>query len=196
MHEDMLDRAYNNDKFVNRAIGTSFNSRTDKYISQILSVSVQKAYLMQLRSIMASLNDLEDTVECPENIINILAKHGVKSSGINNVAACRKKVSSLIVNQTQNCEMIGRDDILPLVHYLAQRQYANMMRGNKQTYDMEQARNYFENLANAVLSKCQMVAISPKYKLDYLMLSSYCTEDMYSLADLMEALADFGGVYG
>lgn len=195
MHEGMIDASTEQEKFVNRTVGTTFSSHTDKYLSQILSVSFQKAYLMQLRSIMAKLNDMDDSEECPEGVLALLESHNVNVEGISNAGSCRKKVASLLVNQNQNCEMIGRDDILPLVHYLAQRQYANMMKDENLSYDMEQARNHFENLANAIMNKCRMLPISPTYRLDYLMLSSYCKEDMYSLADLIDAMADFSSMF-
>ena len=192
MHETLLNSISGMEDFVNKTIGISFSSRTDKYMSQILSVSVQKSYQMQLRIILSYLGELDDNATCPEEIVNLLEEHGVVMTKCKNVGSCLRKVNSLLTNQTQNCELIGRDDILPLVHYLSQRQYANMMREDNVSYDMEQARNHFENLANAILNRCQMALISPEYRLDYLMLSSYCKEDMYSLVEMMEAIADFG----
>ena len=192
MHENLLNSISGMENFVNKTIETSFASRTDKYMSQILSVSVQKSYQMQLRIILSYLGELDDNATCPEEIVNLLEEHGVVMTKCKDVGSCLRKVNSLLTNQTQNCELIGRDDILPLVHYLSQRQYANMMREDNVLYDMEQARNHFENLANAILNRCQMALISPEYRLDYLMLSSYCKEDMYSLVEMMEAIADFG----
>lgn len=192
MHETLINSISGMENFVNRAIGTSFSSRTDKYMSQILSISVQKSYQMQLKIILSYLVELDDNATCPEEIINLIDEHGVTMAKYKDVGSCRRKVNSLLTNQTQNCELIGRDDILPLVHYLAQRQYANMMKEDDILYDMEQARNHFENLANAILNRCQMALISPEYRLDYLMLSSYCKEDMYSLVEMIEAIADFG----
>ena len=153
---------------------------------------MKKQRSIYLRIILSYLGELDDNATCPEEIVNLLEEHGVVMTKCKNVGSCLRKVNSLLTNQTQNCELIGRDDILPLVHYLSQRQYANMMREDNVSYDMEQARNHFENLANAVLNRCQMALISPEYRLDYLMLSSYCKEDMYSLVEMMEAIADFG----
>ena len=71
---------------------------------------------------------------------------------------------------------------MPLIHYVAQLRYE---KGNK-GYHREKARAVFIDLANEVLSDCQMAVLKEGYRMDDMFLSGYGESEMYSFADLME----------
>lgn len=163
--------------------GISF--MTDKYLSQIINIAEQKSVLMRLRNIRARLNNMSEDVECPAAIYSFIIEHGKKPKN-NTVNECRKVIAYYMKNQNQRCQLIGREDILPLIHYITQKRYASLLKEEKRYYNMEEAREFFIRMADTTLLKCGMAPISPKYKGDYLMLSSFSKEDMYSLNDMLE----------
>lgn len=158
---------------------------TNKYLSQILTVAEQKASLMKLKNIKATISEMSDEKECPEEIEQYLKTNCDKMKS-NTIKDAKKAVAYLLKHQTQRCQLIGRDDLLPMVHYLAQKRYEEELIEKKTEYNMEEARDCFINVANAVLSKCKMALISPEYRSDYLMLKSFTKRDMYSVVDMVE----------
>ena len=62
-----------------------------------------------------------------------------------------------------------------------------MLQEQGMTYQCEDARIFFVQMADKILAECQMAPVSERYQLDYLLLSCYGEDDMYSLADIIEA---------
>lgn len=163
--------------------GISFMS--DKYLSQLLNIGEQKAEWMRLRGRNAQLVAYDDEEECPDDIYEFICEYG-KMPRNKSVGECRKVIDYNLRCKQQRCQLIGREDILPLIHYIVQKRYEKMYTEEKRVYNMEEARDYFVNTASAALLKCGMAPISERYRSDYLMLASFSREDMYSLNDMVE----------
>ena len=102
------------------------------------------------------------------------------------VAGTRNLLRKLLTMQEQRCHIVQRDDLLPLIHYVAQRKYEQLIQEQNESYHSENAKIFFIQMADTILLECRMAPISEKYHLDYLLLSCYGEDYMYSLADVIE----------
>ncbi len=158
---------------------------TDKHLSQLLTVGEQKERLLRFQLGLAELKSYEKNQRCPEWIEKLL-KRGNKEVCEISVAEAEKELAYRIGHQKQRCHLVSREDLLPLLHYIAQHRYFLSIQEDMRRYRKEEAIQYFETLANATLLSCQMATVNPEYELDYLLLSGFCENDMYSLSDLID----------
>lgn len=155
---------------------------TDKHISQIIGIAQQKEKEIRLSQALGSLEDAEGS--CPEWIGKMLEEYGITSPA--DVAGTRNLLRKLLTMQEQRCHIVQRDDLLPLIHYVAQRKYEQLIQEQNESYHSENAKIFFIQMADTILLECSMAPISEKYHLDYLLLSCYGEDYMYSLADVIE----------
>lgn len=158
---------------------------TDKYVSQLLGVAQQKEKQIRLSQTLAGIMDVNDEMLCPEWVKEILQEYRSKELP-KTVGEAKKVLQKLLLHQTQRCHLVQREDLLPLIHYVAQQRYFQQIAGSMEKYDCEEAKQVFKELANETLKACQMTPISTRYQMDYLLLSCYGKYDMYSLSDYIE----------
>ncbi len=126
----------------------------DKYLSDLLNVSVQKEKLMQL-IVTPNLENRDKRLK----------------------------------EQQRRCLLITRQDILPLILCLSQKRYARRMEA--EIYNAKKAKEEFIDFANHILIACQMAPVSEeKYELDRLLCGCFQSDEMYSLADVLEQHMD------
>ena len=125
-------------------------------------------------------SDLLHIAEQKEREINLLQQF-YQSSGEE-----QNKILDKLRHQKQRCHIIEREDLLPLLHYLAQKKYTLKMDKEETGYQKDAAAEYFEEMANTVLEACQMEPLDRHYRLDALLLSSFKEEEMFSISDLIE----------
>ena len=125
-------------------------------------------------------SDLLHIAEQKEREINLLQQF-YQSSGEE-----QNKILGKLRHQKQRCHIIEREDLLPLLHYLAQKKYTLKMDKEETGYQKDAAAEYFEEMANTVLEACQMEPLDRHYRLDALLLSSFKEEEMFSISDLIE----------
>lgn len=154
---------------------------TDKHISQIIGIAQQKEKEIRLSQALGCLKHEE---ACPEWIISLLEEYNIQVS--ENVEEVRKLLQKLLTMQEQRCHLVQREDLLPLIHYVAQKRYERILQGQNDHYRCEDARIFFIQMADTILEECQMASISEEYQMDYLLLSCYGKDYMYSLADVIE----------
>ena len=158
---------------------------TEKYLSQLMGIAQQKEKEIRLSQVIGSLHGKKGEEKCPQELLEILTEVGCEPAG-ETVAEVSKELKKILVHQEQRCQLVQRDDLLPLVHYVAQRRYYQRIEGDLEKYRQDEAKSFFESLANAVLTECQMAPLSEEYQLDYLLLACYGKNDMYSMSDLIE----------
>lgn len=158
---------------------------TDKQLSQLLTVAEQKEKVIRLSHAGTQLEGCEEKEPCPRWIEKILKDYYGKEKSLN-VKDAKKEIFYHLQHQKQSCHLISREDLLPLLHYVAQHRYLISIGEDMGQYDREDAVKNFERLANTTLSACQMALLNQEYELDYLLLTSFRENDMYSLSDLIE----------
>ena len=155
---------------------------TDKYISQIVGVAQQKEKEIRLSQALGSLKYADGA--CPEWIKNLLAEY--RYTAFEDAEKTKKLIANLLTKQRQRCHLVQREDLLPLIHYVAQKKYERTLQGLNENYRCKDAKMFFVQMADMILEECQMAPISEEYQLDYLLLSCYGKNYMYSLADVIE----------
>lgn len=157
---------------------------TDKYVSQLIGVATQKEKQIRLSQILGTLRSLEEKSVCPESVLAILEQYGISGRG-KKCAELIKIVKNQLMHQNQRCHLVQREDLLPMIHYLAQRSYWEFMNRSGCRYSRQDAINMFIERANAILAECRMALVSPQYELDYFLLLCYGEKEMYSLSDVL-----------
>lgn len=155
---------------------------TDKHISQIIGIAQLKEKEIRLSQALGCLKHEEGV--CPEWIGRLLEEYNIQPP--ENAGEARKFIQKLLSTQEQRCHLVQREDLLPLIHYVAQKRYERSLQGQNDRYRCENARIFFIEMANTILEECQMAPVSEEYQLDYLLLSCYGKDYMYSLADVIE----------
>ncbi len=158
---------------------------TEKYLSQLMGIAGQKEKEIHMSQVLGSLSGMKAEEACPAELTQVLQEVGFTTTA-QTVEEVSKELRKQLIHQEQRCQLVQRDDLLPLIHYVAQRRYYQKIGGDPEQYQKKQARELFESLAAVALAECQMAPLSTEYQLDYLLLACYGEYDMYSLSDLIE----------
>lgn len=97
-----------------------------------------------------------------------------------------KEWEQLCKNQKQRCRIVQREDILPMVQYVAARQYMDLEQLGEETDIC--ARQMFEKMAQEALKQCDMAPLNRSYRLDNLLLSCYDTPEISYMAEVLEII--------
>ncbi len=151
---------------------------TEKEISQILGIAQIKEDEIQMSQQLINLQSELD--EIPAYPVPAIQEKR------NQIKKQCQELEKQLINQEQRCQLVQRNDLLPLIHYVAQRRYIQTIDGNLDRYDQKSARQYFINYANKILDICCMAPINKQYQYDNLLLHTFQKSDMYSLSDLID----------
>ena len=159
---------------------------TDKYLSQLLSIAINKEKEIRLSQAVHCLENEQPQASCPDWIYDSLRKCGFALEATT-VAGALKEITKEFKKQKQACRYIRRSDLLQLIHYVAQLRYDKIYAEDGE-YRQQDALVHFESLANDVFSECHMAPLDPKYQLDTMYLKTFGDHDMYSLSEVIEAM--------
>lgn len=168
------------------ALPESVYLMTDKYLSQMIGVAVNKEKDIRLSQALHCLEAAKEEEPCPEWIVKGMTQYRIILKDAT-VAKAKKEIAKELKKQKHRWRRVRRSDLLPLIHYVAQKRYANRIMQDEK-YDREEACGYFEQLANEVFSDCHMTPLNEKYQLDSLYIMSFAQENMYSLSELIEVV--------
>lgn len=158
---------------------------TNKYVSLILGIAAQKEKEIRLLHNMSVLMEYSEEEECPEEIREYMFYYSGKDIP-QKVGEVKKMLGKFLIEQKNRCTNLRRDDLLPLIQYVSQRRYCKRLKNTEENYQAEEAKQYFIDLADEILKKCQMNCIDEKYHMDYLLLSCYGEQEMYTMSDIIE----------
>ncbi len=157
---------------------------TDKYVSQLIGVAQQKEKEIRLSMARSSLMAVEEDAACPVWVRECMEEYGVWKNTAT-AGETRAALDRVLRQQKQRCQLVKRSDLLPLIHYVAQKRYEQKKTVGGE-YVRQDALNTFVALANQIFSRCHMMELDERYQLDYLFCSTYGEQDMYSLSDVIE----------
>jgi hypothetical protein len=103
-----------------------------------------------------------------------------------NVREAKQWLKNYYSEQKRRCIEINRGDILPFIHYISQHRYLELINGEKQDYNFEQAQENFVTLANETLRRCHMSLINKERELDAMLLDCFQPEEMFSFAEILD----------
>lgn len=156
---------------------------TNAYLSHLLGVSVQKEKEIRISQALTYVRHQPEEKKCPDWVRETIEKYCGKREQSITCGQAYKYLKKSLSAQKKCCVMIQREDLLPLVHYVAQRRYEEMC---LESYNYKDARRMFTELADTTLAACQMAPLKENQELDFLLLSCYRKKEMLSLAKIIE----------
>lgn len=186
--------------FYKRASGAAAKSEipymSERHISDLLRVSLQKEREIQMAQALAYLRGEPKQDVCPEWICAYLDKLACeghsdsdtpeKVSGSVTIGEAEEILARQHQLQKKRCLLIQRDDLLPLLLEVSGRKYKKEQELLGQKTDREEAKNRFCRMANTVLADCAMACLDERYALDRLLLDSFSKSDVEGIADLID----------
>lgn len=166
---------------------SSITTMTQKRLSDLLNIPIQKERYILVRRALHSLADLDNSLPCPEWISKMAMEYPRNTQTLQTIGDAKIWLENYQSENKRRCLQIGRSDLLPLVLYVAQKRYLESIKYDMGRYDQASALEEFEQLANSTLAACNMVQLSEKYELDVLLRLCYQKEEIYSYSELLEA---------
>ncbi len=165
-------------------------SMTDKHLSDLLHIDVIKEHLTQVYRAWHQLEDATtvEQAEIPEWIRRLIQEYSRGKVTVVDRDNAAEWLERYIADNRRRCLQVQRGDLLPMILYVACRQYEDQQIDEWDGYSQKLARAYFTRLANDTLNACNMSPINEDYELDAVLLACFQQEDMYSYSDVMEAL--------
>ena len=97
-----------------------------------------------------------------------------------------KWIASYRKENKRRCLQIQRQDILPLILYVAQHRYLEEIGQDMSSYRQKDALELFRTLADSTLAACNMSRLNEAYELDAVLCACYQAEEMFGYAELLE----------
>lgn len=160
---------------------------TEKRLSDLLNVPIQKERFTQVQRAWQMLSDEEDNLPCPEWVQKMGQEYPRKAQTLNTVAEAKTWLEKYQRENKRRCLQIRRNDLLPMILYVAQRRYLESI-GYENRYEKAAALNQFEQLADSTLAACNMSKLSEHYELDSLLRLCYQEDDFFSYSELLEVM--------
>lgn len=163
---------------------------TEKRMSDLLGMAVQRERQMRSLFGVQALGKMDGEAPCPESICNLMTELGVDSNMMKTISVSQagEWLKNYLKKQKRRCLLLQRGDILPMVIYMIQRDYMKKLSYDMDKYNAEEVMKYFEEVANATLSTCDMAPLNREYELDTLFYLCFQKSEMYSLADVLDVL--------
>lgn len=156
--------------------------KSEKYLSDLFHIPEQKEREIKINQMIRKLRKQTDTEICTDEIVQFLVQYKMTEQEKLLVKEAKEICEYERKQQRARTLLIGRQDLLPLIHVVAQQQYISE---NESDYVQEDALQLFENLANATLMMCNMPILDEKYILDRLLVACFDKEEMYSYGDIL-----------
>ncbi len=159
---------------------------SSKHLSDLFNVSMQWERMQTMKHVKCKLESADDISECPDSYIKMVERNMGSLPEKKTVKKIREAADAYIHEQKRRCLDVKRSDILPMIHYIAQRRCLDDMEANGEEYSAKKARHTFKKLANGMLKSCHMAEINEELKLDAILLACFQPEEMYSYAEILE----------
>lgn len=170
--------------------GSVLGNLTGKHLSDLLNLPLQMERAIRADKALAELDGLPEDSVCPSWIQDFITDYTKGKQIPQTKTEARNWLIHFCAEHKRRCRLIQRKDILPMILYVAQRQYTDSQPDDNSEYQMDDAKTLFINMANATLSACGMAALNPAFELDAILLACYQPEEMYSYAELADILTE------
>lgn len=165
--------------------GGGFRRFTMKYLSDLFHIPDKKEQAIRTAQALRTLDALEKQDACPDWIQKLGEEYTRARGDFSNVEMARESLIHFQKENKRRVLLISRSDLLPLILHVAQRQYE---REHGEFYNREQAKTHFRDLADATLNACNMEVLNEEYRLDQALLMCFQEDEMYTYAELLDAL--------
>lgn len=161
---------------------------TKKYLSDLFNIPLQNERMLWVRQALHSLEHRDKGDYCPDSIRLLIGEYGRHRTDIKNVGEARKWLEEYRKEHKRRRQIVKRKDLLPLIHYIAQQEYVRENEKKGLAYDPMSAKKYFQTMADAVMIACSMAPLDENYRYDWILMSCFDKEEMYSYVDVLEII--------
>lgn len=164
------------------------NLMNDKYLSNVINISLHKERQLLLSMLNHQLEDYKDKELCPATIIDTMERAGYKKEGKITVGEAERWVTKRIKEQGRRCQLLQRNDLLPLILCVSQRRFLRENSSHTEVEGEEAGKN-FVKLANATLTSCHMQLLQPeRFEFDAILMQCFQKDGLYFLPEVLEEL--------
>ncbi len=161
-------------------------SMTAKHMSDLFNIPRQKERAMRACAAWNQMQEMAATETCPEWLTDMHDNYTRGADRPGNGEEAMEWLKHYTQEQRRRCIHICRNDVLPLVHYVAQHRYMQKLLTTTEEYDVVLGRRQFVSLANQTLKKCKMASLNPQFEMDAVLLACYQPEEMYSYIEVLD----------
>lgn len=173
-------------------ISHSINFRmTEKRLSDLLHVGIQKERQIRVTQAYSVLADLEDASECLDWIRKLILEYSANESDVQTVKEAKEWLLLYKKEHKRRSLLIQRSDLLPLILYVVQNHYLDTIGYDMNLYKREEATKEFTEVANSTLAACNMALLDEKYVLDDILFQCFQDKGMYSYAEMMDLIQKY-----
>ena len=165
---------------------------TSKRLSDLFNLAVQKERSMFVTYAYRYLLAKDEVENCPDWIRSEVVDYTREIPELENVKEAKEWLKHFLTEQKRRCIDVHRNDILPLIHYIAQHRYLEKIALKRREYNAASAKKVFVNLANDILEQCGMAALNKSYELDYMLLECFQKDEMYSYSEMLDMTSGRG----
>lgn len=185
------DRAFNSTivQLLQNSAGKPYlPEMTSKHLSDLLSLPVQKE--REIRSNIAEnvLKNMDPEERCPGWIVNFIADYTKDRYLADTVGEASMWVDKFCKEHHRRCRLIQREDFLPMILYVSQRQYQHSIEQKETRYRRDDAFDMFRDMVNATFAACGMRKWNPMFQLDSLLAACFQRDDMFYYSELCDAV--------
>lgn len=187
--------------FLNLGKWEKLSRMSEKHLSDLLNVATQKERdirTAQAEAVLRQKRDGAGNERCPEWIATLLDEYmsgyrkesvsGISETGELSVEEAFDLIEKYRREHRRRCVLIGRNDLLPFVLYIAQHRYLESIEFDMTNYVCGDAKKEFIVLADQTLAACSMAKISEEYELDAVLLACFQEDEMYSYSEMLEVV--------
>lgn len=157
-----------------------------KHLSDLFNAPLQRERLLVSDQTCRKLENLDAGSRCPDWVGEIAAKCSKNLSRPETVEDALTELTKFRKEQRRRCIDINRSDMLPMIHYVAQCRYLDRIERRGEKYNGQEAKEFFVEMANAMLKRCRMAPLSEAYELDAVLLSCFLADEMYFFPEVLE----------
>jgi hypothetical protein len=167
--------------------GHTMNS---KRLSDLQNVAVQKERYFHVLQAKRRLSRMSPQESCPAEIVEMVHQYERNKQAPDTAGQGLEWSKRYLSEHRRRCVQVQRNDLLPMILFVAQRKYLEEIQYRPEKYNRQDALTVFEDMANATLTACSMETLSEQYAIDCLLKHCYQKEEMYSYCDLLEQIAE------
>lgn len=187
-NQQFLVEVYANDALDRdgKPIFASVHGMTEKHLSDLMNIATHKERMLYIRKAARVLEEMGEDNPCPDWIHAMGLEYDRNPKELLTVAEAKQWITKYYKENRRRCRQIQRTDMLPLVLYVAQRRYQEMIHYDTNAYRQQDALEVFEKLAESTLTACNMCPLDERYELDAVLKMCYQKDEMYSFSELLE----------
>lgn len=157
-----------------------------KHLSDLFHIPERNEIRIHTRQAVWRLMGLEPKEPCPEDILQVIRQCSRKTVHIKNAGEALEWLEEFDREGKRRRLIVKREDLLPMILYVAQQKYQKESKEAGKTYCRADAQKFFSDLANATMIACNMAPLDEKYLFDMILLECFQEDEMYGYEDVLE----------